>query len=192
MFQALRDEILRCDACAERFGYAPHPVVFGSERARVVQISQAPSATVHRTLRPFDDASGRRLRGEWYGISDDAFYDPRNFYITALAHCYPGKSPHGGDRLPPKCCARRWLHREIELVDNRIYVLIGGLAANHFFPGRDLADLSFHDQILNGKPAYVLPHPSPLNVRWFIEHPDFLGRRIGAIRDALHRALFAP
>ncbi|MFR0985782.1 MAG: uracil-DNA glycosylase family protein [Frisingicoccus sp.] len=53
-----------------------------------MQISQAPSRTVHNTGKPFNDASGRRLRSEWYRISDETFYNPDNFYIVSIAHCY--------------------------------------------------------------------------------------------------------
>lgn len=189
MFQTLKNEILQCNVCERGFGYRPHPIVFGCENARIMQISQAPSNNVHRTLRPFDDASGRRLRNEWYGIDEDTFYNPENFYITALAHCYPGKSPSGGDRLPPKCCAKMWLCREMDLVDNRIYILIGGRAADHFFPGIDYTELILSDRILNNKPAYILPHPSPLNAKWFKDHPEFLNQRVKVIREVLQVAL---
>ena len=57
-----------------------------------------------------------------------------NFYITSIAHCYPGKSKNGGDRLPPKCCADKWLKKELEYVQNDIYILIGGKAAEYLFP----------------------------------------------------------
>lgn len=55
------------------------------------QISQAPSIHVHESGLPFNDASGKRLRQEWYQISDACFYDPNNFYIASMGHCYPGK-----------------------------------------------------------------------------------------------------
>ena len=92
-FEALQNQIRACRICRERFGYEPHPVVFGSRTAPVMQISQAPSRNVHQTLRPFDDASGRKLRRDWYRIADEIFYDPACFLITSTAKCYPGKSP---------------------------------------------------------------------------------------------------
>ena len=154
-----------------------------------MQISQAPSQNVHNTLKPFDDASGRRLRMEWYCISDETFYNPNNFYIAAIAHCYPGKSPNGGDRLPPKSCAKMWLLKEIEYVNNEIFILLGGKSADFFFPKQDFTSLIFKNNIINGKPAYVLPHPSPLNARWFKENPQFFDSRIYEIRDAIHKVL---
>ena len=188
----LQAEIRACRRCRAAFGFEPHPIVFGSQNARIMQISQAPSSHVHDTGKPFNDASGRRLRREWYRISDETFYDPDNFYIVSIAHCYPGKNPNGGDRRPPKSCADLWLAQELSLVQNRLYLLIGSAAATYFFPGKKLTDLVFEDQTLAGKPAFVLPHPSPLNVKWFRDYPEFLGRRVAEVASAVHAALDLP
>lgn len=189
MLEELKKEILNCRLCEERFGFEPHPIVTGNAHSKIMQISQAPSRNVHETLKPFNDVSGKKLRKEWYHISDEIFYNPDNFYIVSIAHCYPGKSPNGGDRLPPKSCAERWLLREIELVNNEIFILVGGTAANFFFPKEDLTSLVFKDNRINGKPAYVLPHPSPLNVKWFQDNPEFLISRVQQIEEAVHKVL---
>lgn len=188
-FEALKKEMLACRLCEKKFGFEPHPIILGNSHSRIMQISQAPSQNVHKTLTPFDDASGRKLRNEWYKISDEIFYNPDNFFISAIAQCYPGKSPSGGDRLPPKSCANRWLHREMSLVDNKIYLLLGGKAASFFFPKEDFSSLIFKDNLINDKLAYILPHPSPLNAKWFKDHPDFLEKRLPEIRAAIHEVL---
>lgn len=185
----LQEQIRSCRLCEAEFGFEPHPIVFGNLHAKIMQISQAPSRTVHQTGKPFNDASGRRLRQEWYKIPDKIFYNPDYFYIVSVAHCYPGKGNAKGDRRPPKCCADRWLVRELSLVQNEIYILIGSTAAAHFFPHQKLTDLVFYDQNINGKTTYVLPHPSPLNMRWFQLYPEFLEKRIPQIRAALHEIL---
>lgn len=185
----LHNEIAQCRLCEDSFGFQPNPVVQGSHKARIMQISQAPSKSVHETGKPFNDASGRRLRGEWYRISDEDFYNPDHFYIASMAHCYPGKAPGGGDRRPPKLCSERWLLKEMQLVDNEIYILIGGYAAEFFFPGEKITTLAFEDKQINGKPAYVLPHPSPLNMKWLKDYPEFTEKRIQKIREEIHRVL---
>lgn len=188
-FQNLQQEIRSCRCCREDFGFEPNPILFGNPCAKIMQISQAPSRTVHNTGKPFNDASGRRLRAEWYQISDEIFYNPDNFYIVSTAHCYPGKSPAGGDRRPPKCCADKWLVQELELVQNQLYILIGGYAAAYFFPGEKLTDLVFRDLKINGKKAFVLPHPSPLNIKWFRDYPEFQEKRIKEISKTVHEVL---
>lgn len=188
-FDALQAGVESCRDCEGLFGYEPHPVFQGRRTSKIMQISQAPSRRAHASGVAFDDASGKKLRQEWYEISDAVFYDPANFFIGAMGHCYPGKMKGGGDRVPPKHCREKWLARELKLVENRIYILVGGLAVKHFFPGSDLTPLVFADLEIQGKPAYVLPHPSPLNVRWFVEHPAFFEERLPVIRAAVHAAL---
>ena len=184
--EKLRYELLRCRECRDLFGFEPRPISMGNSCAPIIQVSQAPSIHVHNTGRSFNDISGRRLRGEWYHISEGIFYDPDIFYITSVGHCYPGRSKHQGDNPPPRICARKWLRREIDVVNNEIFILIGKAAADFFFPKRDFTDLVFNDQEINGKKAYVIPHPSPLNVKWFKDHPEFETERILVIRKAVH------
>ena len=185
----LHNQILQCRLCQDTLGFEPHPIILGNYNAKIMQISQAPSKSVHETGKPFNDASGRKLRGEWYQISEEEFYNPDNFYIASMAHCYPGKAPGGGDRRPPGICPKRWLLKEMELVDNEIYIIIGGIAAEFFFPGEKITSLAFEDKQINGKPAYILPHPSPLNMKWFRDHPQFTEKRIFKIRKEVHKVL---
>lgn len=189
MLEKLQQDISSCRYCEDKFGFEPHPIVWGNENSKIMHISQAPSLNVYKTLKPFNDASGEKLRKEWYRIPDDVFYNPDFFYIVSIAHCYPGKAPGGGDRQPPKICANRWLLKVIELVNNEIFLIVGGVAAKFFFPKQNFTSLVFNDNKINGKPAYVLPHPSPLNVKWFIDHPEFLQSRVKEIEKVVHEVL---
>ena len=72
-FHSLISKLKKCTICKEKFGFIPHPVVIGNSNSKIVQISQAPSATVHETLKPFTDQSGKKLKYEWYQINDDIF-----------------------------------------------------------------------------------------------------------------------
>lgn len=183
------NKLKSCDICRKEFGFEPHPVVFGNEKSKIVQISQVPSKTVHETLKPFTDLSGKKLKYEWYKISDNVFYNPDNFYITSLAHCYPGKDKNDNDRVPPKICYESWVKKEIEFIDNKIYILIGAKSAKVFFPNEKFDDLVFKDNYMNGKLTIVLPHPSPLNIKWFKDHPEFMNKRIYEIRKKINNVL---
>lgn len=77
----------------------------------------------------------------------------------------------------------------IELVNNEIFLIVGGVAAKFFFPKQNFTSLVFNDNKINGKPAYVLPHPSLLNVKWFIDHPEFLQSRVKEIEKVVHEVL---
>jgi uracil-DNA glycosylase family 4 len=186
-FNELRSELLKCRECQDIFGFEPRPVVMGNACAKIMQVSQAPSIHVHNTGISFNDISGRRLRRDWYEISDETFYDPDIFYITSVGHCYPGKSKHQGDNPPPKICAQKWLKREVEAVNNEMFILVGKAAADFFFPKNDFTELVFSDHEIRGKKAYVIPHPSPLNVKWFKDYPEFEKKRVLDIRGAVHR-----
>ena len=188
-FNNLINNIKKCQICREKFGFEPHPVCFGNVNAKIVQISQAPSATVYKTLKPFTDQSGKKLKYEWYNIDDVDFYNPNNFYITSLAYCYPGKDKNGNDRVPPKICYDTWLKKELELINNKIYIIIGAKAAKVFFPKELFNELVFKNNYINGKIAIVLPHPSPLNIKWFKDNPDFLEKRLLEIRKIIENTL---
>lgn len=177
-FNQIKCNILKCRICSEHFGFEPNPVFFGSYNSKIVQISQAPSKTVHETSRPFNDASGKKLRNDWYQISDEMLYNPDNFYITSLAHCYPGKTKNGGDKLPPKICFETHGLKELKVVNNKIYIVIGSHAAKRLFPSEKFDELVFKNNTFNGKLAIILPHPSPLNIFWFKNHPEFEDRLV--------------
>ena len=188
-FYNLLNQLKKCDLCKERFGFEPHPIIFGNINSKIVQISQAPSATVYKTLKPFTDQSGEKLKYEWYKISDEVFYNPDNFYIAALAHCYPGKDKNGNDKMPPKICYETWIKKELEYINNTLYIIIGSKSAKVFFPKEKFNDLIFKDNYINGKIAIVLPHPSPLNIKWFKDHPEFMKKRINEIRKIIYNVL---
>ena len=188
-FNKLIKELKKCDICKNKFDFTPHPVVIGNTNSKIVQISQAPSRTVHESLKPFTDQSGKKLKYDWYQITDEEFYNPDNFYIAALSHCYPGKDKNGNDRMPHRICYEKWIKKELEYINNKIYILIGAKSAKVFFPNDNFNDLVFKDNYSNGKLTLVLPHPSPLNIKWFKDHPDFLNKRIYEVRTIIKEIL---
>lgn len=187
-FQELKIQIENCRFCQENFGFEPKPLFWGNFNAKIVHISQAPSFNVHKTQRPFNDKSGERLRKEWYQVSNEEFYNPSNFYITAIAHCYPGKNK-SGDKEPPRICAEKWLIKELDLLKPKLFLVLGRYAADFFFPGRKLAKLVFENLEIKGVPCFALPHPSSQNIKWFKDNPEFERTRLPIIRKRIKQAL---
>lgn len=175
--------------CQNQFGFEPHPIFWGNQDAKIVHISQAPSLNVHLTQRPFNDKSGKKLRKEWYQVSDKEFYNPSLFYITAIAHCFPGKNKSGGDQKPPNICAEKWLRKELKLLSPKLFLVLGNYAANFFFPKKKLSELAFKNLKINNAPCFVLPHPSPQNIKWLKDYPEFEKERLLTIRKGIRRII---
>lgn len=96
----LHEEIKSCRDCEGKFGIRPNPIVWSEQEAKIVQISQAPSRRTSECGKPFcenlntsDSSWGRLIK--WYNICEEEFKNPKNFYITALGHCYPRENSRG-------------------------------------------------------------------------------------------------
>ena len=80
---------------------------------------------------------------------------------------------------------------QVHRITNKPVLIIAPLAvvpqtvseANKF--GISAKQVFGNDQVFNGKPAYVLPHPSPLNRRWFKTYPEFEAKRVKEIRAVI-------
>lgn len=177
------------DFLVKEFGSENVCPFWGNQNAKIVHISQAPSFSVVKNQKPFTDKSGERLRKEWYQVSEEVFYNPNNFYFTAIGMYFPGKDKKGGDKKPNYKLAKQWLLEELSYLKPELYLLLGGLAAKFFFPDKKLNDLVFSNQEIEGKPVFVLPHPSPINIKWFKDNPRFEKDRLFVIRDNIHRVL---
>lgn len=161
----------------KKFGRQSAPL-WGNQHAKIVSISQAPSQLVIKNQKPFSDKSGERLKKEWYQVSDEDFYNPDNFYFTAIGMYFPGKDKKGNDKKPNFNWANQWLIQELSFLKPELYLILGRLAAEFFFPKKEFKELVFNNQKLNGVLTFVLPHPSPVNIKWFKDHPNFKKNKI--------------
>jgi len=182
----LHQQILNCNLCKNIF--QTKPIVWWKQNAKIFQISQAPSKSVFISWKPFTDKTWEKLMAR-YDIPENVFYNKNNFYITAISHCFPWKYKNWWDIKPPIKCAKLWLKREIELVNNKIYIIIWSIAAKFLLPNRNYTKLIKENQVLNWKLTIVLPHPSPLNQKWFKDNPWFYEKRLGEVRKIIKKTL---
>lgn len=184
-------KIRACTVCAPYLPLGPAPLLQAGTTARLLIVSQAPSAKAHLAGIPWHDASGRRLRA-WLGIDDAVFYDPARVAIVPMGFCYPGRGPHGD--LPPRPeCAPLWHDRVMaQLPQVQLTLLIGAWAQRHFLgDGARLGVTETVAAFTRGEsPLLALPHPSPRNTAWFRRHPWFehellplLRRRVATVLD---------
>ena len=172
---AVLEGIAACRACADELEHEPRPVVRVSPETRILICGQAPGRRVHESGLPFDDASGDRLRS-WLGLDRDAFYVDRRIGVAAMAFCFPGTSPKGGDYPPPRRCAALWRARLLaELPKVELTLLVGWHAIAWTLGPRARGSMTdtvaaWRDYLPGDLP---LPHPSRRNSGWLKRHPWF-------------------
>ena len=165
---ALLADIRACRACAPELPHDPRPVVRVSPQTRLLICGQAPGRRVHESGLPFDDPSGDRLRG-WMGVDRETFYGDPRIGVAAMAFCYPGTDPKGGDYPPPPRCAALWRERLIaELPKVELTLLVGWPAMT--WKLKDRAGPSMTETVAAWREHLpgdlVLPHPSWRNTGW--------------------------
>jgi uracil-DNA glycosylase len=186
---ALLGEIRLCRACAGELPHTPRPVVMVRPQTKILICGQAPGRRVHESGLPFTDPSGDRLR-DWMGVSSEQFYGDPRIGVAAMAFCYPGTSPKGGDYPPPPRCAQLWRARLMEQLQPELVLLVGSYAQNWTLGRRNGASLS--QTVANWRSfvpnALPLPHPSWRNTGWLRANPWFneeivpwLRQRVSAI-----------
>lgn len=178
-------ELLRriraCHLCPD-LPLGPRPILQASCRARLLIAGQAPGRITHARGRPFDDASGDRLRG-WLGLDRAGFYDANRLAIVPMGFCYPGKG-RGGDLPPRPECATAWRDRLLAgMPAIRLTLVIGRYAEDwHLSPrkGGSLAERVRAQDMT--RRTILLPHPSPRNNLWLRRNPWFEAETIPVLR----------
>jgi uracil-DNA glycosylase len=172
---ALLDEIGACRACAPELPHEPRPVVRVAPSTRLLICGQAPGRRVHESGLPFDDASGDRLRS-WLGVDRAAFYADRRIGVAAMAFCFPGTNPKGGDYPPPPRCATLWRARLMEVLPKVELTLLVGSYAQVWALG-DRTRRTMTDTVAAWRdylPRFLpMPHPSWRNTAWLKRNPWF-------------------
>jgi uracil-DNA glycosylase len=168
-------DIAACRACAGELPHEPRPVVRVSAETRLLICGQAPGRRVHESGLPFDDRSGDVLRG-WMGVDRETFYGHPALGVAAMAFCFPGTDPKGGDYPPPPRCAELWRTRLLGALPKvELTLLVGSYAQRWKRPeakGRAMTETvaGWRDFLPYAIP---LPHPSWRNTGWLKRNPWF-------------------
>jgi len=155
-------------AC-ERCPAMHKPVVSGGAVvSKVLLVGQAPGVKEPVLGRPFAWTAGKTLF-RWFseqcGVAEADFR--ASVYMAAACRCFPGKTAHGGDRVPSpgeiKECAS-WLDAEIEILRPELVLPVGKLAIGLFLPLAPLTEMigkSYRTTRAGGEFDLIpLPHPS--------------------------------
>lgn len=189
--ETVLEEIRACRACAGELAHEPRPVVRVSPATRLLICGQAPGRRVHESGLPFDDPSGDRLR-DWLGVDRATFYGHPAIGVAAMAFCFPGTNPKGGDYPPPKRCAELWRPRLLAQLPGVELTLLVGAHAQVWALGpgaRGSMTETVHawQEFL---PTYLpLPHPSWRNTAWLRRNPWFDREVVPYLRALVARLL---
>ncbi len=173
--KAVLADIAACRACAPELPHEPRPVVRVSPQTRLLICGQAPGRRVHESGLPFTDPSGDRLRG-WMGVDYETFYGRPEIGVAAMAFCFPGTNPKGGDFPPPPRCAQLWRPQLLQqLPQVELTLLVGGYAQEWALGGRMQANMTETVRAWRdyGPAILPMPHPSWRNTGWLKRNPWF-------------------
>jgi uracil-DNA glycosylase len=184
-------DIRACRACAGELPLEPRPVVRVRPETRLLICGQAPGQRVHDSGLPFDDPSGDRLRG-WLGMDRETFYGHPAIGVAAMAFCFPGTDPRGGDFPPPKRCAELWRPRLLAALPKVELTLLVGAHAQAWALGKGsmTATVRAWRERLPG--VLPLPHPSWRNTAWLKRNPWFEAEVTPYLRSAAASILARP
>lgn len=179
--EELRAECLdcrRCKLCETRTN-----VVFGTgnEHADVMFIGEGPGENEDLQGEPFVGRGGKLLDD----MLELIYLDRSQVYIANMVKCRP---PKNRDPLPEEqnACAE-WLSRQLELIDPKLIVCLGRIAAMRFIRS-DFKISREHGQWfdVNGRRVMALYHPAAL-LRDPHKRPETFEdlKRIRAAIDAL-------
>lgn len=157
-WESLRKECLTCQKCA--LADTRTNVVFGVGRtdAEVLFIGEGPGENEDLTGEPFVGRGGKLLDDMLSLIGLDR---QKNIYIGNIVKCRP---PHNRDPLntEQEACIG-WLERQIALLDPKLIVCLGRIAAMQFIKP-DFKITREHGQwfTVNGREVMALYHPAAL------------------------------
>lgn len=163
--RALHARLERCRRCPKMIP----PVVHGAAvSSPVFLLGQAPGVKEGPAGRPFAWTAGKTLFGWFHDVFgvDEARVRER-VYFAAVARCFPGKNPKGGDRKPDdgeveQC--RRWLAEEVPLLAPQLVLPVGALAIEqvlgHEGPLAEVVGRA-HRARWHGLDVEVIPLPHP-------------------------------
>jgi uracil-DNA glycosylase len=199
--EVLHQELDGCRACTKMIG----PVVHGPPiLSPIFLLGQAPGPREGSFGRPFAWTAGRTLF-RWFeeslGVSEEDFR--AKVYMAAVARCFPGKAPGGGDRKPDAeeiLSCRTFIEREMDILKPELVLAIGQLAI--FEVLGEAVKKKKLDEIVgkvwktswHGTPVDVVPLPHPSGASpWHKMEPGktLLAKALGLVkRHPATRATF--
>lgn len=123
-------EILNCERCELHERATPVPF-FGDSPNPFVVIGEAPGESEDSEGRPFVGPAGQLLRRAINISFGEPGFDETFTYVNVVS-CYPGKG--GTPRRDHLVSCAQNLERQLEVIEPRYGILVGGVALNALWP----------------------------------------------------------
>ena len=169
-WQELESAVSDCTLCALHEGRTRTVFGTGNQNADWMVIGEAPGAEEDKQGLPFVGSAGRLLNAMLAAIG----LQREQVYITNIVKCRP---PGNRDPKPEEAAAcSAYLKRQIELVNPRVILVLGKIAAHHLLQTEEPlgklrgAPYLYADTgipvIVTYHPAYLLRKPSEKRKSW--------------------------
>jgi len=168
--EALRGEVAGCTACSLCQTRTQTVFGVGDPQARVMFVGEAPGAEEDRRGEPFVGRAGQLLDAMLAAIGLDR--TAGGVFIANVLKCRP---PNNRDPQPEEVAqCEGYLRRQIELIQPRILVALGRVAAQQLLQTQQPlarlrgAEHRFHDTpvLVTYHPAYLLRNPADKAKAW--------------------------
>jgi len=123
-------ECRKCAGILKKYNVEPRPIFSGGAQHPIFLLGQAPGVSEYNSGKPFQGAAGKSVRNLFSSCGLKSFDDV--VYQTSVTKCFPGRlAKASSDRKPGVSevvnCAS-FLRRQLEIVNPRLMVCLGGLA----------------------------------------------------------------
>ncbi len=140
-----------CRLCETRTQAVPGE---GPEDARIMFVGEGPGFNEDRQGRPFIGAAGKFLDQ----LLASAGLSRQTVFITNVVKCRP---PNNRDPLPDEIEAcRKWLDRQIELINPEVIVTLGRHSMNRFISGATISRIHGDPRVVDGVTVVPMFHPA--------------------------------
>lgn len=156
-WQSLQQVVSQCQLCELHATRTQTVFGVGNQNADLLIIGEAPGADEDRLGEPFVGRAGKLLDAMLRAIQ----LDRQQVYIANVLKCRPpqNRDPHTSEII----CCDPYLQRQIALVQPKIILALGRIAAHHLlFTQSSLGSLRGRMHSYNGIPLMVTYHPAYL------------------------------
>ncbi len=147
-------EAMQCTKCSLHQGRTQVVWMDGNPDSDLMFIGEAPGFHEDRQGKPFVGAAGKLLDEMLAEIG----LDRTKCTICNVLKCRP---PNNRDPLPDEIEAcRKWLDRQIELIDPPVIVTLGRHSMGKFIPGASISRIHGDPRVIDGRVIVPMFHPA--------------------------------